>query len=92
MSKPIASRVDDHSRHGAVLDSRVSVLEHQLASIRSQSDLEFAIQQELNDWNENLAMEKFIVLTGLPPAPQKLSGGIICCFPKFFVHFNSIIV
>ena len=69
--------------HNAAVDSRISVLEHQFSSFRSQNELEFAIQQELNDWNENKAMEHFMVLTGLSPAPQKLTGGESC---NFFKH------
>jgi len=58
--------------------TRLALLEQQFASFRSQKDLEFAIQQEHNDWMENLANESFFVISGLPPAPGKLSGGKTC--------------
>ena len=75
MSKSVEERCVETTKNGAVLDSRISVLEHQFSTYRAQGDLDFAIQQELNDWNENRAMEKFVVITGLAPAPQKKSGG-----------------
>ena len=75
LSKPDKEKIDESARTSAVLDSRLSVLEQHFASHRNQTELDFAIQQELNDWNENRATENFLVLTGLPPAPQKLSGG-----------------
>ena len=69
-------RLNESVRQGVVLGSRLSTLEHQFASFRGQSDLDFAIQHELNDWNENRASERFFVITGLPAAPAKLSGGM----------------
>ena len=75
LAKTVEERVDDTSKNSVVLDSRISVLEHQFSSFQSQNDLDFAIQQELNDWNENRAMERYIVVTGLAQAPQKMSGG-----------------
>ena len=77
MSKPKEEKIDESARNSAVLDSRLSVLEHHFASFRSQNEIEFAIQQELNDWNENKANEHFLVLSGLPPAPPKLTGGFL---------------
>ena len=59
----------------AFIESRLTVLESQFSTFKSRNDLEFAIQQELNDWQENQASEKFFVITGVPPAPAKLSGG-----------------
>jgi len=55
--------------------SRLTVLEQQFAAFRSQKEMEFAVQQELNDWNENMANESFFVITGLPPPVGKLTGG-----------------
>ena len=60
----------------ALQDSRISVLEQQFMAFRSQSDLEFARQQEVNDWMENQANENFFVVTGLPIPPGKMSGGM----------------
>jgi len=64
----------DHET-SALQDSRISVLEQQFVAFRNQSDLEFARQQELNDWWENQANENFFVVTGLPNPPGKMSGG-----------------
>ena len=64
----------------AACDARLSVLETQFATFKSDSGIEFARQQELNDWQENLASEKFFIITGLPPAPARLSGGIMFGF------------
>jgi len=57
--------------------SRLALLEQQFASYRSQKDLEFAVQQEHNDWLTNIANESFFVISGLPPAPGKLTGGTL---------------
>ena len=80
-NKTTDEKVDQVFSHGTLVDSRLSVLEQQFTSFRAKSDLEFAIQQELNDWQENQSSEKFLVLTGLAPAPAKLSGG------DFFFYF-----
>ena len=87
LSKPIEDKADDLRQDQTVVESRVSVLEQQFSTFRSQSHLDFAVQQELNDWHENLASERFFVLTGLPPAPNKLSGGSYPALSllKFFV-------
>jgi len=55
--------------------SRLAVLEQQFSSFKAQHDLDFARQQELNDWSENQANENFFVVTGLPLPPSKMSGG-----------------
>ena len=70
------------SRQGqAMVESRLSVLESRFTSFQTKNDIEFATQQELNDWQENQSTEKFFVISGLPPAPTKLSGG--SCFYGF---------
>jgi uncharacterized membrane-anchored protein len=56
-------------------ESRLAVLEQQYASFRDQKDLEFAVQQEFNDWMENQANENFFIVSGLPPPPSKMTGG-----------------
>ena len=86
-SKSTEQKVDETYRVGSVVMSRVSVLEHQFASLRSTLDLDFAIQQEANDWHENESNERFFVLTGLPPAPAKLSGGI-----SFYMSFCFLFI
>ena len=81
LSSSSDEKVESTHQVGTVLGSRLSSLEHQFSAFRNQSDLDFATQQELNDWNENRATERFFVLTGLAPAPAKLSGGYFaCCF------------
>ena len=77
LTLPTEQKVLDAQLTGTVVSSRLSALEQQFVAFKSRSDLEFAIQQESNDWNENLATERFFVLTGLPAAPQKLSGGFL---------------
>jgi len=57
--------------------SRLSVLEQQFGAFRTQHDLEFAKQQEHNDWLENRANENFFVISGLPNPPAKMTGGNI---------------
>ena len=74
-SKSDVDKLEQVHDHGLVVESRVSVLEQQFMSFKSKSDLDFAIQQELNDWQENQTYERYFVLTGLPAAPNKLSGG-----------------
>ena len=88
MSKPSVVRAEELAQNEVVIDTRVSVLEHQFTSFVAQNDLDFAIQQELNDWNENRAMERFVVLTGLAPAPQKMSGGSYISFIIKKLYFS----
>ena len=76
LDKTIEEKVEDGYLHQAVVDSRLSALESQFIAYRTKSELEFAIQQEINDWHENQCNEKFFVMTGVPPAPTKLTGGI----------------
>jgi len=68
-------RVKVDHQESTVQGSRLSVLEQQFESFRSQHDLDFARQQELNDWFENQANENFFVVTGLAQPPNKLTGG-----------------
>ena len=88
LSQPIEQKVADAQLTGTVVSSRLSALEQQFVAFRNRADLDFAIQQEANDWNENLATERFFVLTGLPAAPPKLSGGELlslfgrCCLSE----------
>ena len=63
-AKSTEDQVDESFRNGSVLSSRVSLLEQQFEAFRSTTDLEFAIQQEVNDWHENESYERFHVLTG----------------------------
>ena len=65
---------EDHVQLG-LHGSRLTVLEQQFAAFKSQKELEYAVQQEANDWNENMANESFFVITGLPPPVGKLTGG-----------------
>ena len=70
-------KAKESTHQQAIVESRLSVLESQFSAFRSRNDLEFAIQQEMNDWQENQTMERFFVITGVTPAPAKLSGGIL---------------
>jgi len=65
------------SDHDVLLSqgSRLSVLEQHFSSFRAQQDLEFARQQEANDWLENQSNESFFVISGLPVPPTKMTGG-----------------
>ena len=88
-NKSLDEKVHESNLRGSVVESRVSVLEQQFSSFRAQSDLDFAIQQELNDWNENQSAEHFFVISGLSAAPPKLTGGIVICLflLSYFIRF-----
>jgi hypothetical protein len=77
LNKPIESKVSED--HGVLVshEGRLAVLEQHFASFRAEKDLEYAIQQEINDWNENEANRSFFVLSGLPLPPGKMSGGML---------------
>jgi len=60
--------------------SRLSTLEQQFDSYRQQQDLEFARQQEHNDWLENQSNENFFVISGLPNPPSKMTGGMFMSY------------
>jgi hypothetical protein len=71
--------IDDHAVL-ATHDSRIGILENQFSAFRDQRDLDFAIQQELNDWAENEINQNFFVITGLATPPAKMSGGTYYSF------------
>ena len=75
VSKSEAEKAAETREVSVAIDSRLCVLESQFTAFQSCSDLEYASQQEMNDWQENLATEKFFIISGLAPAPAKLSGG-----------------
>ena len=90
LNKPVDDRVNDVQRSSAVVETRVGILEQQFASFQKRNHFEFAAQQELNDWHENQANERFFVVTGLPVAPSKLSGGdlITILVVQIVYYFN----
>jgi len=51
LSLDLRLKVDHES--SVLQESRISVLEQQFTAFRAQNDLEFARQQELNDYMEN---------------------------------------
>jgi hypothetical protein len=74
-SMATAQQVQSNRSLMTATESRVSLLEHQFDAFRGQKDLEFAVQSELNCWQENRTNETFFVITGLPSPPSQMSGG-----------------
>ena len=79
-AKSADEKAQESREHSAAVSSRLSVLESQFSTFVSRADLEFATQQELNDWQENQSFERFFIITGVAAAPAKLSGGAYSFF------------
>ena len=91
LSQPVEQKVLDAQLTGTVVSSSLSVLEQQFLAFKTCADLEFAIQQEANDWNENLITERFFVLTGLSAAPPP-SCLVVSSHPRCFLSETKFIV
>jgi len=59
---PLDQRVRVDHESSVLQESRLSVLEQQFMAFRAQNDLEFARQQEHNDWMENQANENLMLI------------------------------